>query len=55
MRAHLLSVAVGVVSVVLVFLLPPRLVGVAGFLYASLGPLHALHGWWSRSPVEDNA
>jgi uncharacterized membrane protein len=48
LRTHLLSVAVGVLSVVLVFALPPHLVGLAGFIYAMLGPVHAWHGWHSR-------
>jgi hypothetical protein len=53
MRTHLLSVAVGVTSIALVFLLPPRMVGLAGVIYSSLGPLHAAHGWWShRTSVE---
>lgn len=48
MRTHLLSVAVGVVSLALVFVLPARMVGLADFVYAALGPLHAAHGWWSH-------
>ena len=48
MRSHLLSVAVGLSSIALVLLLPPRMVGLAGFIYSSLGPLHAMHGWWSH-------
>lgn len=47
-RTHLLSVAVGVLSIVLVLLLPSHLAGLAGFIYASLGPVHAFHGWWSH-------
>ena len=47
-RTHLLSVAVGLASMTLVLTLPSRWVGMAGFAYASLGPLHGWHGWWSR-------
>ena len=55
MRSHLLSVAVGLSSIALVLLLPPRMIGLAGFIYSSLGPLHAVHGWLShRGPVEAN-
>ncbi|HEX5634055.1 MAG TPA: hypothetical protein VFX50_12540, partial [Gemmatimonadales bacterium] len=55
LRTHLLSVAVGVLSVLLVFGLPPRLVGLAGFIYAVLGPVHAWHGWYSRPAIEGDA
>lgn len=48
MRTHLLSVGVGVVSVGLVLILPMNMIGVAGFVYASLGPIHAVHGWRSN-------
>jgi hypothetical protein len=47
-RTHLLSVGVGMLSILLTFTLPSRLVGLAGFAYASLGPLHAWHARWSR-------
>jgi uncharacterized membrane protein len=50
-RTHLLSVGVGMLSVLLTLTLPGRLVGMAGFAYASLGPLHAWHAWWSRRGV----
>lgn len=53
MRTHLLSVSVGVLSIGLVFILPARLTGLAGFIYATLGPLHAAHGWWSRRPESE--
>ena len=44
LRAHLISVGVGAVSLVLAWVLPVRLVGLAGFLYGVLGPLHWWHG-----------
>jgi hypothetical protein len=50
-RAHLLSALVGVVSMVLTSLLPPRRVGVAGMIYGLLAPLHAAHGYWSGRPA----
>ncbi len=46
-RAHFLSMSVGLASVALTWVLPPTSVGLAGFLYAALGPLHAAHGYWS--------
>lgn len=46
-RAHALSMSVGLVSVGLALTLPLPWVGLAGFLYATLGPLHAIHGTWS--------
>ena len=46
-RAHALSMSVGVVSVGLALVLPPAWLGVAGFLYAGLGPLHVAHATWS--------
>jgi hypothetical protein len=55
LRSHLLSVGVGVLSILLTLTLPGRLVGMAGFAYASLGPLHAWHAWWSRRGVAEVA
>jgi uncharacterized membrane protein len=46
-RFHALSAAVGVTSIALAMVLPPRWVGAAGFSYGLLGPLHAWHGVWS--------
>ena len=43
-RAHLLTAAVGVVSIALALTLPARLAGVSGWMYGVLGPLHALYG-----------
>ena len=54
-RTHLLSVGVGLVSMLLVLTLPGRWVGMAGFAYASLGPLHAWHAWWSRRNLVEAA
>lgn len=42
--SHLLSVAIGVLSLLLAAILPDRLVGLAGFTYALLGPVHATYG-----------
>jgi hypothetical protein len=55
LRAHLLSVLVGMVSVGLVLALPPNRVGFAGMFYAVLGPLHAFHAWWSRRGIPEPA
>jgi uncharacterized membrane protein len=54
-RTHVLSVGVGVLSILLTLTLPGRLVGLAGFAYASLGPVHAWHAWWSRRDVVEAA
>jgi uncharacterized membrane protein len=54
-RAHLLSAFVGVVSMALTWLLPPRWLGFAGLVYALLGPLHAAHGYWSGRPAPQPA
>ena len=47
MMAHLLSAAVGVLSIVVALGLPPRLAWLAGPLYGLLGPVHATHGFTS--------
>jgi hypothetical protein len=44
---HALSVGVGVLSIALAFLLPARLLGISGFPYALLGPVHAGYGAWN--------
>jgi uncharacterized membrane protein len=44
-RVHALSMSVGLISVGLAWVLPLELVGIAGFFYALLGPLHALNGY----------
>jgi uncharacterized membrane protein len=44
---HALSVGVGVLSIALAFLLPARLLGISGFAYALLGPVHAGYGAWN--------
>jgi hypothetical protein len=44
MRAHVYSAAVGVAAILLALVLPQPYTGVSGFLYAALGPVHAVHG-----------
>jgi uncharacterized membrane protein len=44
-RRHLLSVGVGVASILLAFVLPMRLFWLAGFIYFLLGPLHGTNGY----------
>jgi uncharacterized membrane protein len=46
-RAHLLSVAIGMLSIALALVLPMRLFGLAGFVYFLLGPVQGMNG--SRS------
>lgn len=53
LRAHLISVGVGVVSLVLAWVLPSHLVGLAGFLYGVLGPLHWWHGTRASRHLDD--
>jgi len=45
--SHLISVTIGVLSLLLAVTLPDRVVGLAGLMYALLGPAHALYGRWS--------
>ena len=45
---HLINVAVGLVSVLLVVALPPQLMGFAGLWYFVLGPLHASYGYFAN-------
>jgi uncharacterized membrane protein len=47
MRAHLVTVSIGLLSLLLVAVLPLRLIGIAGFTYALLGPVHGFHAWYS--------
>jgi uncharacterized membrane protein len=42
--AHVISVSIGVLAVVLAFVLPGWLAGTSGFAYGLLGPAHAFHG-----------
>jgi hypothetical protein len=43
-RAHGLSVAIGIVSILLALTLPARMLGLAGFLYFLQGPVQGLNG-----------
>jgi uncharacterized membrane protein len=43
-RAHTISTALGVVSILLAAVMPPRLMWVPGVLYGLMGPLHAWNG-----------
>jgi uncharacterized membrane protein len=45
LRRHLLSVAIGTVSILLALLLPMQLFGLSGFIYFLLGPVHGTNGW----------
>jgi hypothetical protein len=38
-------VCFGVVSALIAFLVPPRLAGIAGYLYAGIGIYHFIAGW----------
>ena len=42
---HLATTAVAVVAILLAWLLPERLTGLAGFFYAILGPVHGVLGY----------
>ena len=44
-RRHLLSVAIGVVSIVLALVVPMRLFWMPGFIYFLLGPVQGTNGW----------
>lgn len=46
-RRHLLSVAVGVTSVVLAALLPIRYLAFSGLVFFLMGPLHAANGYFN--------
>jgi hypothetical protein len=43
---HILSASVGLASIAVASVVTPRAVGVAGMLYAVLGPLQASYGVW---------
>jgi uncharacterized membrane protein len=43
-RTHAISAGVGLLSMVLAFVLPIRLLGLAGMIYALMGPLHWRNG-----------
>ena len=43
-RGHLLSAAVGVAALAVMFLLPRRLAGVSGMVYMFMGMVHGIHG-----------
>ena len=45
LRRHGLSVAIGLLSVLLALTLPDRWVGLSGFCYVLLGPAHATYGY----------
>jgi hypothetical protein len=47
MRRHGVSVAIGLLSVILAVTLPDRWVGLSGFCYLLLGPAHAVYGYRS--------
>ncbi len=44
-RRHLLSVGIGVVSIVLALVVPMRLFWMPGFIYFLLGPVQGTNGW----------
>ena len=44
MITHLLSVGVGVVSLIFTLALPAKLAGLSGYLYVLLGPVHGTYG-----------
>jgi hypothetical protein len=46
LRAHLISMGLGVVSLVVVFIAPDE-AEIAGMLYGLMGPLHAWNGYQS--------
>ena len=43
-RGHIISATLGAVSIALARVLPPRWMGIAGFLYMLMGPLHTWNG-----------
>ena len=45
LRRHLLSVAIGVVSIVLALVVPMSLFWMPGFIYFLLGPVQGTNGW----------
>jgi uncharacterized membrane protein len=46
-RAHLLSVAVGVTSLLLATLLPIQYLAFSGLVFFVMGPLHGANGYWN--------
>lgn len=48
-QRQLISIGIGIVSLLLVLLLPPGWFWMAGTIYALLGPAHGLFGHWSGS------
>ena len=44
-RMHLLSVAIGVLSLLLAFVVPANLLWIPGFLFFMLGPVHGINGY----------
>jgi len=44
LRRHLLSVAIGALSIVLALAMPARLFGISGFIYFLLGPAQGVNG-----------
>lgn len=51
-QRQLISIGIGMVSLLLVVVLPPGWFWLSGFIYALLGPAHGLFGWWSGSRRE---
>ena len=45
LRRHSVSVAVGLVSIVLCVVVPPRMLWAPGLVYFALGPAHAVNGY----------
>ena len=57
-REQLVSVSVGLCSILAALALPDRAVGMAGVLYTLMGPAHAYNGWSSgrrRKALEEQA
>jgi uncharacterized membrane protein len=51
MRAHAISASLGVVSIALALVLPLQWIGVAGMLYALMGPLQAWNGYRNGAAI----
>jgi len=47
MRRHMVSLSIGLLSIVTAFLLPGNMVGLAGLVYGLQGPAHAMNGYFS--------
>ena len=52
LRSQLLSVSIGVVSLIAVLTLPQR-PALSGLVYFLMGPLHGLNGWWTGKRVAE--